>query len=48
VEFLVSRREQVIRVSVKLGVEPAHLWQLQVNPKATDEQKAHLKAWVTG
>ena len=48
VEVLVSRRDQVIRVPVKLGEEPSKKWQLQVNPQATDEQKLHLKVWLSG
>jgi predicted metalloprotease with PDZ domain len=48
VELLVSRRDQVIRVPVKLGEEPARKWQLEINPKATDEQKLHLKVWLNG
>jgi predicted metalloprotease with PDZ domain len=46
VDLLVSRRDQVIRVPVKLGEEPSKKWQLQLNPKATDEQKNHLTSWL--
>jgi hypothetical protein len=31
---------------VKLGEEPSKKWQLQLNPKATDEQKNHLTSWL--
>ena len=47
-ELLVSRREKVIRIPVTLGEEPHKVWQLQVNPKSTDEQKLHVKAWLSG
>jgi predicted metalloprotease with PDZ domain len=48
VELLISRRDQMIRVPIKLGEEPGKKWQLEINPQATDEQKLHLKVWLNG
>ena len=45
VSILVARREQLMRFDVTLGEEPKRL-QLEVVPKATEEQKAHLEAWT--
>ena len=35
----VARREQLQRVSPKLGAEPLKHWRLEVDPAATDQQK---------
>jgi predicted metalloprotease with PDZ domain len=48
VSFLIARRDQLMRLDATLGVEPRAAWKLEVDPKATDSQKAHLKAWLEG
>ena len=48
VELLVSRRDQILRVPLTLGEEPARRWQLENNAKAGAEQKQHLAAWCSG
>jgi predicted metalloprotease with PDZ domain len=46
VELLVSRRDRILRVRMKLGEEPGRKWLLEVNPHATQQQKEHLAAWL--
>jgi predicted metalloprotease with PDZ domain len=46
VEVLLSRRDRILRVPLTLGEEPAFKWQLQINAKATPEQKRHFAAWL--
>ena len=45
VSLLVARREQLTRIDVTLGREPAEGWRLEPDPIATPEQQARLKAW---
>ncbi|MCA9527537.1 MAG: M61 family metallopeptidase [Myxococcales bacterium] len=44
--LLVARRDQLLRLPVSLGEEPADAWKLSVDPKATPAQKARLAAWL--
>ena len=46
VSLLVARREQLMRLDVTLGTEPARQWRLEVSPEATDSQKTRLGAWL--
>jgi predicted metalloprotease with PDZ domain len=46
VSILIARRDQLMRIETTLGAEPRPVWKLEVDPKATDDQKAHLKAWL--
>lgn len=46
VELTVARREKLITVALPLVEELPEAWTLEVNPQATDAQKAHLRAWV--
>lgn len=46
VEFLVSRRDHILRVPMKLGEEPGRKWLLEVDPHATQAQREHLAAWL--
>jgi predicted metalloprotease with PDZ domain len=48
VTFLVARREQLVRIPVTFGVEPAKGWRLELNPAATDTQRRQLDAWLRG
>jgi predicted metalloprotease with PDZ domain len=47
VSFLVARREQLVRIPVTFGVEPAKSWRLELNPAATDAQRRRLDAWLS-
>ena len=44
--LLVARREELKRLNVTLGLEPANRWTLSVKPNATPAQQAHLAAWL--
>ena len=46
VSLLIARRDQLMRLDVTLGKEPGRRWQLEADPKASDAQKQHLKAWM--
>jgi predicted metalloprotease with PDZ domain len=48
VSFLVARREQLVRIPVTFGTEPAKAWRLEVSPAATDMQRRLLDAWLRG
>ena len=44
--LLVARRERLTRLPFTFGEKPKNLWKLEVRPDATQEQKAHLAAWL--
>lgn len=44
--LLVARREQLMRIPLRLGAEPPKQWRLQVAPAATDTQRRRLAAWL--
>jgi predicted metalloprotease with PDZ domain len=46
VTFLVARRDKLLRLDVTLGAEPPRAWRLEVDPAATDAQKARLGEWL--
>jgi len=46
VAFLITRGDRLMTIAVTFGERPANRWQLQIDPDATDEQKAHLEAWL--
>jgi len=46
VVVLVARREQVRRIEVTLGAEPADAWKLEAHPDATPAQQARVEAWL--
>lgn len=46
--LLVSRRDRLQRIPVTFGEKPAGRGRLEIDPKATPEQKAHLEAWLSG
>jgi predicted metalloprotease with PDZ domain len=48
VALLVARRDRLTRLPVTLGKKPAPRWTLEILPKATAEQQAHLAAWLGG
>ena len=43
---LISRRDRLIRLEATFAAEPPKLWTPEPRPDATEEQKAHLKAWL--
>jgi predicted metalloprotease with PDZ domain len=46
--LLVARRDRLTRLPVTFGKKPAPRWTLEILPKATAEQQAHLAAWLGG
>jgi predicted metalloprotease with PDZ domain len=48
VALLVARRDRLTRLPATLGKKPAPRWTLEILPKATAEQQAHLAAWLGG
>ncbi len=45
VTVLVARRDELMRIPVTLGREPADTWRLEPRPDASPEQQARRKAW---
>jgi hypothetical protein len=35
-----------MRIDATFGSEPSETWRLEPDPKASEAQKAHLKAWI--
>jgi predicted metalloprotease with PDZ domain len=48
VTLLVARREQLMRIPVKLDADPGKAWRLEVRPDATADQNARRAAWQRG
>jgi predicted metalloprotease with PDZ domain len=48
VSVLVARRDELRRIDVTLGAEPARQWRLEVAPAATPGQSAQLASWLSG
>jgi predicted metalloprotease with PDZ domain len=48
VSVLVARREQLLRLPVTLGAEPARAWRLEMDPGITDAQRTRLLQWLNG
>ena len=46
VVFLVARREQLLRLELTFGTEPARAWRLEVNPSATEAQQSSRGRWL--
>jgi len=46
VQLLVARREQLLRLEVTFGTEPARAWRLEVNPSANDAQQSRRDGWL--
>jgi predicted metalloprotease with PDZ domain len=46
VSVLVSRRDRLLRLDARLGLEPLRVWQLEVDPAAAPEQRAALDFWL--
>jgi predicted metalloprotease with PDZ domain len=45
VTLLVARRDELMRIPVRLGREPSDAWRLEARPDASPEQQARRKAW---
>ena len=43
---LVSRRERLLRLTVKAGEKPSETWKLEVDPEAPEETKSRRAAWL--
>ncbi len=46
VSILIARRGRLQRLEATFGVEPASKFKIEVDPQATEAQKAHRKAWL--
>ena len=46
VSLLIARRGRLHRLEATFGVEPVSQFKLEIDPKATEAQKAHRKAWL--
>jgi len=46
VTLLVARREQLLRLELTFGTEPARAWRLEVNPSANDAQQSSRGRWL--
>jgi predicted metalloprotease with PDZ domain len=46
VSVLVARRDRLVHLDATFRAEPKEAWALEARPDATEEQKAHLKAWI--
>lgn len=46
VSVLIARRGRLQRLEATFGVEPVAKFKLEIDPAATDAQKAHRKAWL--
>ncbi len=46
VSFLIARRGRIQRLEATFGVEPVSKFKLEIDPQATEAQKAHRKAWL--
>ena len=46
VVLLVARREQLLRLELTFGTEPARAWRLEVNPSASEAQQSSRGRWL--
>jgi predicted metalloprotease with PDZ domain len=46
VSLLVARRDRLLRLDVTLGPEPPKVWQIEVDPGASQTQRARLDSWL--
>lgn len=46
VEILIARRGKLISLKATLGSKPTESWNLEVDPNATEAQKARLQSWI--
>ena len=48
ITVVVARRERLLRLDAVLGEDPGEGWRLAIDPRATEEQRARLAAWLGG
>lgn len=48
VSLLVARRDQLVRLELTFGAEPARSWRLEADPGASPAQAGLAAAWLTG
>jgi predicted metalloprotease with PDZ domain len=46
VSVVIARRDHFQRLQATFGQEPPKRWTLEIDPKATDAQKARRAAWL--
>jgi predicted metalloprotease with PDZ domain len=46
VSLLVARRDRLLRLDVTLGLEPTKIWQIAVDPNASETQRGRLDSWL--
>src|SRR4029453_15756032 len=46
IALLVARRDRVMKLDLTLGADPGRPWRLETLSNASEEQKAHLAAWI--
>jgi predicted metalloprotease with PDZ domain len=46
VSILIARRGRLMRLETTFAAEPASRYRLELDPNASEEQKAHRKAWL--
>jgi predicted metalloprotease with PDZ domain len=46
ISLLLSRRDRLLRVELALGMEPGDPWNLEVDPGASNAQRARLASWL--
>ena len=46
VSILIARRGRLQRLEATFGVEPVSRFKIEIDPQATEAQKAHRKAWL--
>jgi predicted metalloprotease with PDZ domain len=44
--ILIARREKLRRIDVVFGSEPPKVWKLEVDPEASEEQRARFDQWI--
>jgi predicted metalloprotease with PDZ domain len=48
VSLLVSHRERLVTIPVRVGEEPEIQWRVAIDPEATTDQARHFASWVAG
>jgi predicted metalloprotease with PDZ domain len=46
VSILIARRGRLMRLDATFAAEPASRYRMEIDPGASDERKAHRKAWL--
>ncbi len=48
IEVLLARRDELMRIEVKLGSKPSSSWDIEVVPDAAEDVVARRDAWLAG